>query len=665
MNFSYLDPSQQVSTDDTAKLGFAERRRRAALADSDTPEGNPMVNADLQGGMSFQLSTPQPSAGERFATYHQNPPDPRLDVPMPTAPSYTPSPNETAHAELPKEVASATQPQVAEPGKMPPPAISDIVGADPTMAIGQRTVSEPYEYRRAVIDAMNAGAAPSVGRKIAGGVLGALGAAGGANPTDIYRFVTQSPACAQIERTNPELAARHAAQEETLQAFHEVAPQVTSRFGTASQAYSAQQQVAQEEADRAQREREQSIVEAGVPGEPGAKQPMVVPRFSQGTATGAPASPTAPGGPNVPGAAPIGAPILPAIKGESAMVKLTPQALASGKYGPNAAFVGINVTKKSDNNGNIHYTVRDATGKETEIPATDVLEERKEGGLTLAPKAVNSSTGSKVPDGIQYGDKVFPFNAETGEVGKIGNLEPPEDVKSYAKSASGSFQTSRQLDYDRQDEVESRQQENAIATDRAKVAAPTAAEDLKQAAAATTLATAKSIKEQIRAKPDIIGPVIGNLETFFQTHSGTSFGLQDPKKAAAAATLAQTMLNLLGNEYQVMFPGCTSPVLFNEYKSVAPQLFQDPSILQGFLMGAEQNAMRNADSARKSIDARLVEYDKRMKPTMDEIERRRAERRGRMVEQPATAPSVAPNAAPAAAPKPPATHGGFSIISRG
>jgi len=534
--------------------------------------------------------------------------------------------------------------QVAPPGHMPPPAPSDVYAADPgVLGAGRKAVEEPGQYQLALRQAINdPNYAPSTGRKIAAGLLGALGSRIGMNPIDTYRFITQGPARAHLEQINPELVAAHAAEPETLEAFKAVAPQVTSRFGTAGQIYSAQQATAQQEADRAQREREQTITQGGVPGMPGVEQPLAVPRFSSQGIPSGPAASSVPGAPTpapsvsaIPGATQIGAPKIPLIKGEAAHVKIKPEALKD--YDPSARFSGIDATKRSDLQGNVHYYMPGANGREI---TNDVMPDTN---LAPAP-SVDPRTG--IPEGVKKGDVMFAFDAN----GKLPD-DAPKDVKDFGDRLWGTHKQRLQEEYGRQDEAQDRQQLDAIQSGRDKLAILNEQESATKRAVDVTNSALGTVNSLLKENPDITGPVMGRLERWSQG-AGTSFGFQDPKKEAAAAELASNILALIGADFRAKFPGRPSTQMFNYYKSASPEIFQDKPMMGGFLKGIADDAKRNTAAVDSAVKSRLDQYNALTAPKEAEIEARRKARRAQATGGGTTQPTST-------------STSGFSIIGRG
>jgi hypothetical protein len=108
-----------------------------------------------------------------------------------------------------------------------------------------------------------------------------------------------------------------------------------------------------------------------------------------------------------------------------------------------------------------------------------------------------------------------------------------------------------------------------------------------------------NVRDAVRAKPYLLGPVLGRLEQTTQG-MGTSFGLQNPADEQDAATLAGNIGNLLISELQMASGGNRTAVqLLPEIKKFSAQIKDNPNMLEGFLRGTENRAGVAINSGRR------------------------------------------------------------------
>jgi hypothetical protein len=108
----------------------------------------------------------------------------------------------------------------------------------------------------------------------------------------------------------------------------------------------------------------------------------------------------------------------------------------------------------------------------------------------------------------------------------------------------------------------------------------------------------QNVRDAVKAKPYLLGPVAGRLEQTSQG-IGTSFGMQNPQDEQDAATLASNIGNLLITELQLASPGRTSVQLLPEIRKFSAQISQDPAQLEGFLKGTENRAKVVIDGGKR------------------------------------------------------------------
>jgi len=109
------------------------------------------------------------------------------------------------------------------------------------------------------------------------------------------------------------------------------------------------------------------------------------------------------------------------------------------------------------------------------------------------------------------------------------------------------------------------------------------------AAALTTKDMIDIVKGLVAKKPYLIGPAAGRAAEAAQG-IGTSFGMQDPQDEKDAATLSGHLGYLFANEIRAAFPNRPPREIIDMLKQKSAQMKDDPSMLEGFLKSAENNA---------------------------------------------------------------------------
>jgi hypothetical protein len=112
---------------------------------------------------------------------------------------------------------------------------------------------------------------------------------------------------------------------------------------------------------------------------------------------------------------------------------------------------------------------------------------------------------------------------------------------------------------------------------------------MQTAAALTTKDMIATVRNLVAQKPYLIGPAAGRAAEAYQG-IGTSFGMASPQDETDAATLAGHMGYLFANELRASFPNRPPQQIIEMLKEKSAQMKQDPSIMEGFLKSAENNA---------------------------------------------------------------------------
>lgn len=113
---------------------------------------------------------------------------------------------------------------------------------------------------------------------------------------------------------------------------------------------------------------------------------------------------------------------------------------------------------------------------------------------------------------------------------------------------------------------------------------------IKQQAFSAELAKEQlgNIRTILKAKPYLIGPVVGRLTDFAQGIGEVPY--TDPKDEADAATLNGHLTYLFGQELRTMFGGRTNEQMQEMLQKVSGNIKQGATTLDGFLKATENNA---------------------------------------------------------------------------
>ncbi len=203
-------------------------------------------------------------------------------------------------------------------------------------------------------------------------------------------------------------------------------------------------------------------------------------------------------------------------------------------------------------------------------------------GKAETPKAPEVKSENGVPMAVSDGRQTF----------GIGDPQMPASWAKIADIAVKKHQEYIQQQADIADKLNARQEARAeAASARAQAIADSKAPDTiktQMFGAALTKDTVGTIRDAVKARPQIVGPVAGKLEAVYQG-LGTSFGFQNPADEQAASDLANTLGNLVVNESRTGFSR-SSPQAAALIKSFSAQLKDNPNMLEGFLKGADRQA---------------------------------------------------------------------------